>query len=358
MFVYYFTAIFVAVFSILAIDRKIDSSRIVFVFFVSFFTLLIGLRWGTTDFFNYLNHFYLALESDSLTETTIIFRDVGDGVLLYILTRFFSEPTFYFLTYAGIAIGSMFYVFKKTSPFFSLSVFIYVTNGAFHQDLAQMRQGLTSSLVLLALYYLYQNRRFIWFFLVGLSSTIHFSSAPAILTYFFKHLKYKNILYFFLFISFFMGMFGGVGQYFVSVFGSLISFIIGDYQFARLVDYLDYDEAGLSLGFLTFGFLFSFLFLIFYNRLTRVSPIIGFFISIHVFGSFILVSFQDLGYIVYRLSDTLTYGVEPVIWAALVRSFKGYDQVFVLMFVLAFFLLKFFSTVTSSSFNYSFVFMQ
>jgi len=358
MIVYFSVAAFSAFLSFFGLDRKLDKNYILVLMVSVTFALVIGLRWGTTDFHNYSSHFYRALGADDLASSYSMFRDGGHGILLYSLTRLFSDPVFYFLSYSIAAISAMFYVFYRTSPFFLLSVFIYVTNGGFHQDAAQMRQGLTSSLVLLALYFLYMNRKSVWFVLVSVSASVQFSSAPAFFSIFVRHMRSRVFMLAALALAALIGFLGGIGRVVLSAVETPIAFAMGGHQFSRLLLFLEFDSPGLPLGFMNFGYLFSILFIFFSRRIVSQSPIAALFIPIIFLGNFILVAFQDLGIIAERLSDTLTYGVEPVLWAALLRSFRGFEQAVLFFCVIAFFSVKFINTVVSSGFSYSFVFLN
>lgn len=150
--------------------------------------LLLGLRGKTVgvDTHTYIEYFQAIRMGSNLT-----YLEVGNRLLLKIITGFCESPTAMFIVYAIISVTPVFWVIRKESQNVHLSVVIYIGMMYYYFSFNAMRQGAAMSLVLVAIYYLERNKNGHFLLWVLLATSLHSSSVIMLLCWIIKKLKIR-----------------------------------------------------------------------------------------------------------------------------------------------------------------------
>lgn len=191
MLSYYF--IFFIFSSILLINNSEKPIKILFPFII--LTLFSGLRGASGgDYCNYFNIFnattsYYDLYINYIVQIKTGIQDFGFIFLISTIKIFFSNPTLIFLFISAIAIGLNLYAFKKVSPLFYGSLLIYFSHAFIYKEMAQIRHGIASALLLICIFFLIEKKIFRYFLFLFFAISNHISSIVGILFILIK--KYK-----------------------------------------------------------------------------------------------------------------------------------------------------------------------
>lgn len=323
-----------------SVTRETKNLHILSLFIAATLVFIVAFRADTTDYGSYFGHFASISQSADIFEAFTRYRDGGHGVIIYSLSLISSSPLIYFLFYASFSIGLTYYVYSKSAVYALFPWFVFITNGTLHQNMAQMRQGLVTSIFLFSLYLLYKKRRSLWALLAAASSTIHASAITTFIAPALRYIASGPILYSVLGFSAFASLAGGIGSLVGSPLIPHIDGLLGGVQhrYDRL------EPITLTLHFVHVGFLFSLLFVYFRHHIKRISPFAYFLVPVHAAGAAFEVAFRDTGRIGGRVGDLFTYGTEPIIWAALIAASPKSYRLPIVLVIGFWFIFKFVNT--------------
>lgn len=208
--------------------------------------------------------------------------------------------------------------------------------------MAQMRSGLATSLFLLAIYFLYKKRTFVWGGIIGVASSVHASAVTGFLSYIVLAMRSGSIYFLIFSGALLASAFGGFGE--VILINMFSHFEI---QFANiLARALGYVGEPSNLTFIYFhmGFLFSIIFVIFRERMIKKHQFSYYLVPLNAIGSSFEVAVRDMGVLASRIGDLLSYGTEPLLWTLLISCFEKNTRIILIFAVGSWFLLKFANT--------------
>lgn len=150
--------------------------------------LLLGLRGKTVgvDTHTYIEYFQAIRMGSNLT-----YLEVGNRLILKIITGFCESPTAMFIVYAIISVTPVFWVIRKESQNVHLSVVIYIGMMYYYFSFNAMRQGAAMSIALVAVHYLQcgKDKQFLIFTI--LSASLHKSALIILAFWLVKKLKIR-----------------------------------------------------------------------------------------------------------------------------------------------------------------------
>ncbi|MFM5680186.1 EpsG family protein [Aeromonas veronii] len=270
----------------------------VFVFVVA------GFNTTSPDYLNYLQYISLS-KLDGLSYV--------DEKLIEPLFSFISA-SIYFLTgdlkisYALFPVISSFlisYVVFKKSPFFFLSMLIYISHAYLNKELIQIRAGLISALLVFSVYLISEKKNIKSSILLILSPFIHFSASaqfiPLSFLYFMRNkVGLKSGVVVLVILSMIFSMSGA--------FEYIIRFLSSVNLIPNVVNsYLGWDEYNYKLGLLNpvllKGILVLLLSLIFLKKEIEHDIFIRYSWCLYSFGLFWLALFSDMAILAARISS-------------------------------------------------------
>ena len=219
-------------FSLITIDKrgKKYTNLSLFISFV-ILVLLAGLREGSPDQLTYV---YIFRNTQSLFSYLVngaqdeFFRygfelpdvmgvngygygiEFGFIILVSVIKSVTANETIFFIMLAGMIIGPVVYASKRLSPYPLLSILIYFS-WQFYFNLGALRHAMVSSLLILAVVFVVNNKFFKTWAIYITSVFIHKVSIFMGIVYVFKKLKLNPRTYIaILMISFGIGIFGGI----------------------------------------------------------------------------------------------------------------------------------------------------
>ncbi|TNJ21948.1 hypothetical protein CF111_12750 [Aeromonas sobria] len=172
-FIFFILSIF-EVFFFTKISRWLKLSMLVYPMIFVF--IISGFNTTSPDYLNYIQYISLS----KLDDFTYI-----NGKLIEPLFSFMSALLLYFsgshaMTYAIFPVLSMImigYVAFKKSRYFFLAMLIYLSHSFLNKELIQIRAGLISSLLLMAVYLISERKIYRGGLLLISSSLVHFSAS-------------------------------------------------------------------------------------------------------------------------------------------------------------------------------------
>lgn len=304
---------------------------------------IVAFRYASVDYFGYLEY-YNAIDFERLFEVGFFNNKLGGvsatevGFKLFVAFEKLLFGSFY-LFIALFALTSLlikFAAFRKMSPYFILSLLLYMSNEYFWKDLGQMRNAFASGVVLWALYYAYQKHFFRFLSLVVLAGGFHFVAFVALPFYWARYVNARVLLIGCLIVSFLIVVFfGGLGSILVELGRSVLQ--VSDSS--KLVRYYGYKYAE---GEKLFGgtvllqtFVATILILI-YERHQKVFPLASFFTPVFVLTTCAFVLFNDYGIVGSRINDMLVLPVGCVLIPSVLLLFEGREKVAVYLAILSY----------------------
>jgi hypothetical protein len=230
--VYFLVFIFLVMLSVITCSRRGEKYTNVGLF-LSFavLSLLAGFRGSSPDQNTYERIFN---EAPSLIDLLMnggnydAFNvEWGFVFLLSIIKTLTTNPTVMFLLLACIVIGIVVYACKKLSPYPILSILVYFC-WFYYSNLGALRHALVSSLLLLAIVFVVNNKVLKTCFIYITSGLIHKVGLSVLSLYLVKKVKpSKTTLVLFFVVSFVIALFGGV---FVVLFEFLSDYLPAAWQ--------------------------------------------------------------------------------------------------------------------------------
>lgn len=319
---------------------------------------VVSFRFESVDYYSY-QRIYDGLEWDfskfsffiyDLNHSTPI--ETGFAVFNLIVKSTFDSFYFFIALFSIVSLTIKYTAFKKMSPYFLVSILLYLSDEYFWKDMGQIRNAMASGVVLWALYFAFKHRFFLFSFLVILAMLFHSAAIVAFPFYFVRYLSSRLLMLLAIVISILVAYFyGGLSTLLLQLAES-----IGFSESSRIIKYADSKYAeGIRLGGGTFLIRLSLVFLCIslYANLSRVWNINKFYIPIYVYSVAILFLFNDYEIIGSRVYDMLAMPIACIIIPSFILLFKGYERVLVLgvifTYSLVWFLAMFFNAAPYQS---------
>ena len=180
------------------LTERSEKSGILSLFFtvsiVLILSLLSGLRTSYNDTYTYIKSFIYRV-TDNFSDLVLHMEQaLGDNpgfyLYQYIIIVFISNDPQVFLFLSAL-ITNIFFVFfyKKYSPTFAFSLFLYFTSGLFILGMAAIKQMMATAIIFWAISFFLKNKHITFIFLILIASTIH----PFSLFYFIVYLVNSKV---------------------------------------------------------------------------------------------------------------------------------------------------------------------
>lgn len=329
------------VLSIIGFNKRLPTGLLVFILLL----FIIGFRVGTIDYDSY-NSIYKSISLDWSTNGFSWFVDInndkiewGYALLIIISKQVYKSFYFFIFFYYFFTLIFKFYLFHKISNFFYLTVFAYISLGYYTMDMATMRMGLATTLLMFSYLFIQEKKLFKFILVILLASSIHIISIIAMPLYFVVYFR-SSIFWILMFgISIVISILGGGGK----LVSLMVVSILGDSFISNsLTRYASSDKYE---GFTLFGgtylllSLTAILIFIFKKRLENVNKYNGNLIIILLFGIVFSITFYDFGIVSFRVKDLI---VIPILCLLLPSFILLFEQKFFIFFALLLYCILFF----------------
>lgn len=325
MLPYYILLITLSFFALLDFKNLSLKSRIILLYVSGIILVLFaGLNIGAPDRENYIDMFLQNGEGSV---------DFGFTILCKILSVFFDNPIYYFLTVASIAVSLNLLSFKRYSPYFLLCILFYFVHIYVLKEMIQIRAGLAGALCLFSFQYLKENQYQKYWLIMLLAISFHLASVIFCIMYFVekKNITLEKLLKL-MAICFIIGS--------IYPFGKLIKSLPGLEFLSRVQTYSSWGEYGESLGILTnlatVKLIIVSLLAIYFKEQASVDvKCYDKILKAYILSACWLMLWNDFAIVGARVATFLSVG-EPILLASLISSFKPSSRliaaiVFILM---------------------------
>ncbi|HIF9122705.1 TPA: EpsG family protein [Photobacterium damselae] len=196
--------LFYLIFSILLIGSLIQiynlvdndfyySSKAILIIVAFLLIVISGLNSTSNDYLAY---------SEIIKQSAIYpiseYNNIHGDFLFKLLSGFIYSNTgsldFTFITFAFISVFFIFYIITKDSRLAFLSVLIYFSHAFLNKEMIQIRAGLASALLFVAISFQAHNKNKISFIYIMLAGCFHSSALVALIPYFFNVLLKEDNL--------------------------------------------------------------------------------------------------------------------------------------------------------------------
>jgi hypothetical protein len=337
---------------------RLESSRLAWWLTGSILFLVVGLREGTTDYGNYIDLFRRLADESGWMAATNAFRDPGWGALNYLVSQIWNEPRALFLVVAGIAVGTTMYCYRRMAPYFFVAVLGYIT-WSFPKDIGQIRNGLCSTLVLFALFKLYERRAAVWAATIGLAASIHGIGLIGFCAPLCRRLGESRLLVGALLFGVLAAILGGVGEWSAQLIARTDENWATGALAPRIYSYLGSEEKALEPyrlfgGSMSLTLLLASVVLFWRQHLEAMSRYNTLLIPVVVYGSVLFLLFRDFPTLAFRIRDTLVEPLEPILLSSLVAAGFSWQRPLLFVGVVGYCGLWYFSGLLSSGYRYEF----
>lgn len=310
------------------------------IFFSISFTL--AFKYNVIDYFSY-ERIYENTHSDGEWIGLQYYADANTPIepgfaFLIILDKIILSNFYFFIgAFSFAAFSIKFYLIKKLSPYLFVSLFLYICNLSFFDDLERVRSAMAGSLTLLAIYFLSKNERLKSFFLFLSAISFHFIAALGLIIIFYRFFCKKTILLLTLLLSIFIAALGGSGKLIISTFFSAVRISFDE----RLVTHIDgiYGvENSLFSGTYLYLIANAFIYLIFFNKIIENNKCNLILTSVYVIYLSLSLFFIDFGIVSSRIWQTYCLITMLIVFPSLLKSIK--DSHLRILFFIPFFIIN------------------
>lgn len=340
MSIYIFTLVVLLIFSFLELRTNLldiqQKAMAVFVFCL--FVFQVGLRWQTgTDWEPYLEHFNVVNSISEVYYSSYGFER-GYTLFVFITKLFWNNYSVFLFAHALIYYFLIFSAFKKLTPYFFISLFVFyaTTMGVMGSN----RQLIALGICLFSLRYLFNKSTLKFFLLIGLAFLFHRSAILFIVYYFLNIDIKKSWLFSILIISFIIGktnlpllafsfagnILGDVGAYKVMFYGSTYE------EEARSLSLLGLLKRLLFFGLFLYNYTFLTLKLPYYKIIFN-----GYFVGLVIYAIFSssLIILVNRGSLYFSVMECLLLASQFI----LLRDKHYTVHLLILLFIVSYFLL-------------------
>lgn len=313
---------YISIFVMLMISYINKRFKFLLFMVISLTIFISGFRHNVGYDYGMYRNYFLGLDNREGIEPLFQF-------LIYIFQQFFSEPQILFFFYSFFTIIILWYAIKKFTIYIRTSFLIYLLiPGLYVNTFSIIRQGLSESIMFLAVYYYIRNKNYHFIFLSIIAGLFHYAAfLVAFILVFLKYFLFKNyktLVYIsFIIISLIL--------YQLNFTQLLLSFLVGRYSEYLVLD----DKVPLIKVFVINFFV---LFIVYMkDRIIRNKQDLVVF-NLFVLGNIIINLFADF-LPVARLSYYFII-FQIIIVSNLIYSFKGnYTKIAMLLLFLCYFFL-------------------
>ena len=354
MHIYYITFFILLILSIYEFSLNGKKSQInnIFIFAILIWLIFIagfrGAIYG--DYCTYWNFYQI---SPSLTDyffrSAEIPGDVSTELIYNLLFPMFTKVfldshVFYFTFVAAVAISINIFMLKKMSPLVFLSLLIYFSHVFLYKELQQIRSGLSSSLILLSIYFLSQRRIPSYTGTYIFASLIHTSALISILGVLSKFIfslfkQKKTIMVFALAFAIFLSIINVP----LSVLFLLESYVPFPAKYFVYKDTIggagstNFYSIGIFSNITTLKYIFFSLFsIIYFDELNKKNKYFKYAFFFYFTGTLWIIAFSDFAIIATRIASMLTVS-EIILLPMFIILFKqkGFAFIFLVVFSLS-----------------------
>ncbi|MGF7409754.1 EpsG family protein [Providencia alcalifaciens] len=294
--------------------------------------LLAGLNTTSNDYREYIDMFKLAsilpLEQYDKIHGEFFFLAIS-GVIY----NLFGTHESVFLLISTISIVVTFYIIFKDSKLAFLSVLIYLSHAFLNKEMIQIRAGITSAIILVAISMQSKNEKWRPLLLIFISSLFHTSGLIAIIPYFLcrfinisKQVKFSCILITLACTFYFLDGFK-LSIPILQSFGLLSN---------SVQNYLVWDEYNYDLGFLNPNTIKQLIVLLFAAYYFRENKFYATYYCYFYIGVCWLIAFSSTAIIAARVSSILSVS-ELILIPAIVLNAKKNQTIVGVFFLLLYF---------------------
>ncbi|WP_024607390.1 EpsG family protein [Pseudoalteromonas sp. TAB23] len=346
--------------SLLSIDRHSKESYLYLVTLL-FFTFLVGSRYASTDYFQY-QYIYenitdiskLGLFIYPVSLTTPI--ESGFALFALFIKAVGGDFFLFIFAFSSISIYLKFRAFRKLSPFFLVSILVYISDEYFFKDMGQIRNSMASGILLYSFYCIYHG----WFFrhiaVVFLAGMFHSFAFIALFLYFVRYFKSRTVMTLIAIVSFIIAALGGVGMMIPEVASGF-----GLENTSRIIKYTNSEYAeGKSVlsGTVLFHVFWCFFYIKYYHLLKNKWSYNDILIPIYVYGTCIMLVLIDFGIVSARVREMICLPANAVLLPSFLLLFKGQDKILGYLAISGYCLLYFLALMSDFSYNYQLFFLR
>ena len=217
---------------------------------------------------------------------------------------------------------------------FYLSVLLYVSTYMVN-DLGQIRNGMSSGLVLLSVYYLHNNRKLGFLSLVLSATLIHFTAFLSLAILALKSVSRPLIMFCSLAISFLIAVVGGGGMRLVDITIGILG-LGAEFRLVRYMSTQFAETYSIFGGTISLSLMTSIMVLAFRKRLISVNSYNIYFIPMYLYGTCLMLVFCDYGIVLARIKDLFCIPASMILLPSFIYIVKPRDRLLVLFGLFAY----------------------
>lgn len=261
-----------------------------------FVSLVIIVTYRSEDTSDYMGY-YLFFQGKDDERYEFLFVKVVNFI-----HHFASEPLFFFFIFALLSVFLRLKSIVEMSPFFWLSMIVYLSNTFILHEMIQIRAAIASSLLLWSIKYIYKRNllKFIIIFLVAFG--FHYS-ALVILPLWILNSKYisKKIYLYMIFISYAMSLCGISVSFFISIIPvDFVQMLWAAYSARQASEAIVVDVFSLTHMLRLFV---AFLILLKIDLISSFYKEVIILTKIYMLSLFVYILFVDVPVVSYRISE-------------------------------------------------------
>lgn len=331
MLTYHIIFLISVLFSFFYFDKNMGNIKLFYILFLCIsIILIIGMRFASTDYFSYLeiyndinsiNNFnFFMYDLPSISDV-----EIGFAILVLIEKALFGHYFIFVFIFALISNSINFYAFKRLSPYFIITIIVFLGNTFFWKELGQMRNAMSMGLILLSLIFVNEQKFYKFIVTILVAITFHFSSVVAFPLYFIRYFSKKSILFISVIISIVISYLGGLGSLLLK-----LSLVIGLDNSNRIVRYATskYSE-GISFfgGTYIVYLLPALLFICYFDQLIFKWKYNKILIPTYIYGTTLMFIFIDYGIVSLRIKDLIIVPTIAVVLPTFILLFNKKQKI-------------------------------
>lgn len=312
---------------------NISYKRVFFLILAALCFLMAGLRFMTGG--DYISYESIFLYTPSLSNFDLFEsfnNDVEPGFLLInmFLKSITSNPQSVFITFSFLHMVLLYYIYKKHSKYFLISLALFIFNYFLLLTMGQLRQGTAYLIGILALTQAYEKNFIKFIFLFLLSLSFHTSAIVLLPIYFIANIKFKKMqILTVLIVSFVLAYQIGIIEIFITKgiqWGVITSYIDYYSQFTR------YTSNSLPILGLLYRLLVLGILLYYREKLFKEDKRYNFLINMYFFGVVAFIALGEISLISNRVSRYFTI-FETIAFPYILVNLKNTNKVILLIVI-------------------------
>ena len=358
--IYYIVFVVLSVVALFSISREGRKySNILLIFVSVFMILLAGLRDDSPDQQAYRNIFNKVVPIDEVLIGNHNYHDVyGDWGYLFLnsLIKYFSDRDIVlFLVLASLIVGMVVYTCRRISPYPLVSLLCYYS-WFYYSNLGALRHALATSLILMMVLMLAQNRKILAMPLYSAAVFTHKASIAAVMLWMSHFVtKWRQLLILTILVAVVISINGGIGT---KVLEAIIPFV-SDGMKDKFSFYAQSEtwgaNAGILRGVVVKQLLIILMCFIYINPLKDKFPAFPVLFGSYVISILIVLLLQDLKIFADRFSNVFAIS-EIILIPMLLSLFSGKEKIIAFCFLSIMLLYQVYLLMGNEFYPYKFVF--